>query len=70
MTTAATPAKNAPYRRSRTVSCDGGRIDPGTTMAMIPVFEEAQVPLISLGGAIEIISQSANVFRRRTDRMA
>src|SRR5882757_1732776 len=27
----------------------------GTTMAMIPVFEEAQVPFISLGGAIEIV---------------
>ncbi len=27
----------------------------GTTMAMIPVFEAAEVPLISLGGAIEIV---------------
>ena len=27
----------------------------GTTMAMIPVFEEAQVPFISFGGAVEII---------------
>src|SRR5580692_12600558 len=27
----------------------------GTTMAMIPVFEEAKIPFISLAGAIEII---------------
>ncbi|MCD6071666.1 MAG: transporter substrate-binding protein, partial [Microvirga sp.] len=27
----------------------------GTTMAMIPVFEDAKVPFISLAGAIEVI---------------
>jgi branched-chain amino acid transport system substrate-binding protein len=44
----------------------------GTTMAMIPVFEEAQVPLISLGGAIEIIEPVRKyVFKTpHTDRMA
>jgi branched-chain amino acid transport system substrate-binding protein len=44
----------------------------GTTMAMIPVFEEAQVPLISLGGAIEIIDPVRKyVFKTpHTDKMA
>ncbi|ANW05555.1 ABC transporter substrate-binding protein [Bradyrhizobium icense] len=44
----------------------------GTTMAMIPVFEEAQVPLISLGGAIEIIEPVRKyVFKTpHTDKMA
>ncbi len=27
----------------------------GTTMAMIPAFEDAQVPFISLAGAVQII---------------
>lgn len=44
----------------------------GTTMAMIPVFEEAQVPFISLGGAIEIIEPVRKyVFKTpHTDKMA
>ncbi len=44
----------------------------GTTMAMIPVFEEAQVPLISLGGAIEIIEPVRKyTFKTpHTDKMA
>jgi branched-chain amino acid transport system substrate-binding protein len=44
----------------------------GTTMAMIPVFEEAQVPFISLGGAIEIIDPVRKyVFKTpHTDKMA
>ena len=44
----------------------------GTTMAMIPVFEGAEVPFISLGGAVEIIDPvSKYVFKTpHTDRMA
>ena len=44
----------------------------GTTMAMIPVFEEAQVPLISLAGAVEIIDPVRKyVFKTpHTDKMA
>jgi branched-chain amino acid transport system substrate-binding protein len=44
----------------------------GTTMAMIPVFEAAEVPFISLGGAIEIIDPvSKYVFKTpHTDKMA
>ena len=44
----------------------------GTTMAMLPVFEEAQVPFISLGGAIEIIEPVRKyVFKTpHTDKMA
>lgn len=44
----------------------------GTTMAMIPVFEAAEVPLISLGGAIEIIQPVQKyVFKTpHTDKMA
>jgi branched-chain amino acid transport system substrate-binding protein len=44
----------------------------GTTMAMIPVFEDAEVPFISLGGAIEIIQPVRRwVFKTpHTDRMA
>ena len=44
----------------------------GTTMAMIPAFEEAQVPFISLGGAIEIVDPVRKyVFKTpHTDKMA
>ena len=44
----------------------------GTTMAMIPVFEEAQVPFISFGGAVEIIDPVRKyVFKTpHTDKMA
>jgi branched-chain amino acid transport system substrate-binding protein len=44
----------------------------GATMAMIPVFEEAQVPFISLGGGIEIIDPVRKyVFKTpHTDKMA
>lgn len=44
----------------------------GTTMAMIPVFEEAQVPFISLAGAIEIVEPVRKyVFKTpHTDKMA
>ena len=49
-----------------------GGTTTGTTMAMIPVFEEAQVPMISLGGAIEIIDPVRKyVFKTpHTDKMA
>ncbi|WP_022720384.1 ABC transporter substrate-binding protein [Rhodopseudomonas sp. B29] len=44
----------------------------GTTMAMIPVFEEAQVPFISLAGAIEVVDPVRKyVFKTpHTDKMA
>lgn len=44
----------------------------GTTMAMIPVFEDAEVPFVSLGGAIEIIEPVRKfVFKTpHTDKMA
>ncbi|MCC2650646.1 MAG: transporter substrate-binding protein [Microvirga sp.] len=44
----------------------------GTTMAMIPVFEDAKVPFISLAGAIEVIDPVRNfVFKTpHTDKMA
>ena len=44
----------------------------GTTMAMIPVFEEAQVPFISLAGAIEVVEPVRKfVFKTpHTDKMA
>lgn len=44
----------------------------GTTMAMSPVFEAAEVPLISLGGAIEIVDPVQKyVFKTpHTDKMA
>jgi branched-chain amino acid transport system substrate-binding protein len=44
----------------------------GTTMAMIPVFEEAKVPFISLAGGIEIVDPARKyVFKTpHTDKMA
>lgn len=44
----------------------------GTTMAMIPVFEEAQIPLISFAGAVEVIDPVRKfVFKTpHTDKMA
>ncbi|HEY6383075.1 MAG TPA: ABC transporter substrate-binding protein [Pseudolabrys sp.] len=44
----------------------------GSTMAMIPVFEEAKIPFISLAGAIQIIQPVRQwVFKTpHTDRMA
>jgi branched-chain amino acid transport system substrate-binding protein len=44
----------------------------GTTMAMIPVFEDAQVPFISLAGAVQIIQPVKKwVFKTpHTDTMA
>ena len=49
-----------------------GGTTTGTTMAMIPVFEEAQIPFISLAGAIEIIQPVRKwIFKTpHTDRMA
>lgn len=49
-----------------------GGTTTGTTMAMMPVFEDAQTPFISLAGAIEIIQPVRNwVFKTpHTDRMA
>ena len=44
----------------------------GTSMAMIPVFEEAQVPFISLAGGIEVVDPVRKyVFKTpHTDKMA
>jgi branched-chain amino acid transport system substrate-binding protein len=49
-----------------------GGTTTGTTMAMIPVFEDAQIPFISLAGAIEIIQPVRKwIFKTpHTDRMA
>lgn len=49
-----------------------GGTTTGATMAMIPVFEEAQVPFISLAGAIQIIQPVRKwVFKTpHTDKMA
>lgn len=49
-----------------------GGTSTGATMAMIPVFEDAEVPFISLAGGIEIIEPvNPHVFKMpHTDRMA
>ena len=49
-----------------------GGTTTGATLAMMPVFEEAQIPLISLGGAVQIIEPVRKwVFKTpHTDRMA
>jgi branched-chain amino acid transport system substrate-binding protein len=55
----------------RIVAMVGGSTT-GTTMAMIPLFEEARIPFISLAGAIQIIDPvKPYVFKTpHTDRMA
>src|SRR5512144_649699 len=49
-----------------------GGTTTGATLAMMPLFEEAQIPLISLAGAIQIIEPVRKwVFKTpHTDRMA
>jgi branched-chain amino acid transport system substrate-binding protein len=49
-----------------------GGTTTGTTMAMIPVFEDAQIPFISLAGGIEVVEPvRKNVFKTpHTDKMA
>lgn len=49
-----------------------GGTTTGTTMAMIPVFEDAEIPFISLAGAVEIIDPvKPFVFKTpHTDKMA
>ena len=49
-----------------------GGTSTGSTLAMIPVFEEAQIPFISLAGAIQIIQPVRKwVFKTpHTDKMA
>jgi branched-chain amino acid transport system substrate-binding protein len=49
-----------------------GGTTTGATLAMIPVFEEAQVPFISLAGAVQILEPIRKwVFKTpHTDRMA
>src|SRR4051812_31486910 len=55
----------------RVVAMVGGTTT-GATLAMIPVFEDAQIPFISLGGAIQIIEPVRKwVFKTpHTDKMA
>ena len=62
---------------TRLVEDDGvvamvGGSTTGTTMAMIPVFEEAKVPFISLAGGIEVVDPVRKyVFKTpHTDKMA
>ena len=49
-----------------------GGTTTGTTMAMVPVFEDAQIPFISLAGGIEVVEPvRKNVFKTpHTDKMA
>jgi branched-chain amino acid transport system substrate-binding protein len=49
-----------------------GGTTTGATLAMIPVFEEAQIPFISLAGAIQIVQPTRKwVFKTpHTDKMA
>jgi branched-chain amino acid transport system substrate-binding protein len=49
-----------------------GGTSTGTTMAMIPVFEDAEVPFISFAGGVEIVEPVNDwVFKTpQTDRMA
>jgi ABC-type branched-chain amino acid transport systems, periplasmic component len=49
-----------------------GGTTTGATLAMMPLFEEAQIPLISLAGAIQIIEPVRKwVFKTpHTDKMA
>jgi branched-chain amino acid transport system substrate-binding protein len=49
-----------------------GGTTTGTTMAMVPVFEDAQIPFISLAGAVVIVEPVKKwVFKTpHTDRMA
>jgi branched-chain amino acid transport system substrate-binding protein len=49
-----------------------GGTTTGTTMAMVPVFEDAQIPFISLAGAVVIVEPVKRwVFKTpHTDRMA
>jgi len=49
-----------------------GGTTTGTTLAMIPVFEDAQIPFISLAGAVQIVDPVRKwVFKTpHTDRMA
>lgn len=53
------------------VAMVGGSIT-GTTLAMIPVFEEAKIPFISLAGAIEIVEPVRKFVYKtpHTDKMA
>src|SRR5215212_2044068 len=49
-----------------------GGTTTGTTMAMVPVFEDAQIPFISLAGGIEVVEPVRKfVFKTpHTDKMA
>ena len=49
-----------------------GGTTTGSTLAMIPLFEEAKIPFISLAGAVQIVEPVRNwVFKTpHTDRMA
>ena len=49
-----------------------GGTTTGSTLAMIPVFEDAQIPFISLAGALQIVEPVRKwVFKTpHTDKMA
>ena len=75
-TTAATPTTRAPSppawsSRTRSSPWSAAR-PPARRLAMIPLFEEAQIPFISLAGAIQIIEPVRKwVFKTpHTDKMA
>src|SRR3712207_3482480 len=55
----------------KVIAVVGGSIT-GTTLAMIPVFEEAKIPFISMGGAIEIVEPVRKFVYKtpHTDKMA
>ena len=55
----------------KVIAMVGGSIT-GTSLAMIPVFEEAKIPFISLGGAIEIVEPVRKFVYKtpHTDKMA
>ncbi len=70
-------AKKARTFATRLIEEDGivamvGGSTTGSTMAMVPLFEEAEIPFISLGGAVVIIEPVKDfVFKTpHTDRMA
>ncbi|MFL5216074.1 MAG: ABC transporter substrate-binding protein [Microvirga sp.] len=55
----------------KVIAMVGGSIT-GTSLAMLPVFEEAKIPFISLGGAIEIVEPVRKFVYKtpHTDKMA
>ncbi len=76
MTTPAMPTVRAPsppgwWKRTRSIAVIGPSTT-GSTLAMMPVFEDAHIPLISFAGAVQIIQPVRKwVFKTpATDTMA